>query len=256
MSKKKSNKTIGDLFRLADERGIEVPVLLSFDSEPRAATVYAALAGRPLPADTTSQNSADLVHAVDEAATALRAHAGLGGLVANLLEAPPEPVVRWLLCFTGNHIGVVGYVSKRAGYRAVAYYDQLPYGECCPHCTKELRKGTVVMFVGGTGARETALRFTTSDPTSVARIAALARIVAERRLPSVRHSTEDWEFPVRGAELATILSQFYSDAPGLVAELVRALRQARHPGHQWLLNTLRTATGLGKLAKKVDRLAD
>jgi hypothetical protein len=241
---KKSNKTtFGDLLRLADERGIEVPVILWFDPDPRAAAAYAALAGQPLPAGADAEDPAALVRTVEDAAGALRAHGGLGGrLVANLLEAPPEPVVRWLFSLAG----------ERACYRVATYYDRLPYC-CCPDCAE--KPGPVTLFVPvSVGNRETALRLTGPDAPSVTRTFTLAKIAAERRLPSLGDAAHSWALPVGADELATILSEFYSDAPRLVAKVLRALGRERHPGRQWLLSTLRTAPGLGKLAQQVDRL--
>ena len=70
MSKKKSDEdTIGDRFRLARERGIEVPVFLMFDTGPQAGAVYSQLAGRSLVHTGNGEQEPEaLTHTVAEAA--------------------------------------------------------------------------------------------------------------------------------------------------------------------------------------------
>lgn len=85
-------------------------------------------------------------------------------------------------------------------------------------------------------------------------------VAANRRLPTTLQPTDQpsdpLEFPVGDGELATILADFYSGSPHVVAEVLRALRREKHPGRKWLLKTLRATPGLTKLAKKVDRLIE
>ena len=108
--------------------------------------------------------------------------------------------------------------------------------------------------MGTAGGSEAVLRLTLPDAPAVARAAALARIAAERCLPSARHPTDDWAFPVGDSELATVLTDFYADSPRVVAEVVRALRRERYPGRKWLLRILRSTPALKRLDQKVERL--
>jgi hypothetical protein len=253
-SQKSNDASFDGLFEMAAERGIDLPVALIFQPGPRAAAVYAALAGRPVPAGVTAEHPAFLLHSVGDAAGALRAHGGLGGgLVANLLGNPPEPVARWLLYLLDDVIGVFAYTSGSESHLAQTYYDRLPPSWCCPGCVRKRGPGTLVVPVT-VGGRETALRLAVPDAPSVDRIAELARIAADRRVDSLGDPETAWGFDVGAAEMATILSSFYADAPALVAEVLRALRRARHPSHRWLRTTLGTAPGLGELAEEVGAL--
>ena len=259
MSKKKSDEdTIGDRFRLARERGIEVPVLLMFYTGPQAGAVYAQLAGRSLvhTRSASGEEPEALIHTVAEAAGALRTHAGLGGrLVANLLEAPPAGVAGWLLTLSGTGIEARAIVGGRTGFRAHTHYDQLPVVSVCPHCARKKGPLPLVVAVGGTdNDDEVDLFLQVADSSQVSGAMILAQIAGNRRVPSVLHSPDDVGFPVGNSELAQILSDFYSDSPELVAEVLRALGRERHPGRQWLLNTLRTASGLKRLGLQVERL--
>ncbi|QJW94619.1 hypothetical protein [Frigoriglobus tundricola] len=258
MSKKKSDEdTIGDRFRLARERGIEVPVLLMFDTGPRAGAVYAQLAGRSLVHTGSGEPEPEsLTHTVAEAAGALRTHAGLGGrLVANLLEAPPAGVAGWLLSLSGTGIEARAIVGGRTGFRAHTHYDQLPVVSVCPHCARKKGPLPLVVAVDGSGNNnEVDLFLQVADSSQVSRAMILAQIAGNRRVPVDPHSPDDVGLPVGNGELAQILSDFYSDSPQLVAEVLRALGRERHPGRQWLLNTLRTASGLKRLGLQVERL--
>lgn len=260
MSKKKSDKdTIGYWFRLARERGIDLPVVLIFDPGAQAEAVYSQLSGRALAhtGNAAGEEPEALTHTVAEAAGALRNHAGLGGrLVANLLEAPPAGVVRWLLCLSGDHIGVYAFDSEELRYRAHTHYDQLPAVNICPCCAR--KKGPFPLVVGvddpSSADEEIDLFLQVADTSQVARAMILTQIAANRRMPSAPYSSGNVEFPVGNGELVQILSDFYSDSPEILVEVLRAPGRERHTGRRWLLDTLRTGSGLKRLGVKVERL--
>jgi hypothetical protein len=264
MNKKKSDEnTIGYWFGIARERGIASPVLLMFDPAPQAEAVYARLSGRSYrrPQGIAGEEPEVLTHTVAETAGVLRDYAGLGGrLMANLLEAPPAGVARWLLSLSGDGIGAIAFVGENFGYQAHAFYDELPPVDLCASCTG--KKGPVRLVVtvddADNGDDEIDLFLRVADISQAGDAMTLARVAANRRIPSVGHSPGFMEFPVGNDELVTILSDFYSDSPQLVAEVVRALGRElgreRHPGRQWLLRTLRTAPALKRLGQKVERL--
>lgn len=245
--------TMADLFQQARAQGIDRPVLLDFAPGPQAKAVYTQLSGEPwkrkrgIPGPT----SGVLAHTVGEAATALRNHAGLSGrLVANLIQSATADADGWYLALNADVIAVSPYWEGDDLTIGYVGYDPLPHCEVCSCCAR--KPGPLPLAVPVDGDIDLFLQV--PEAAQVSRAIVLAMVAANRRMPTTLQPSDSLELPVGDGELVTILADFYSDSPQVVAEVLRALRREKHPGRKWLQQILRTNPALAKLAKKVDRL--
>src|SRR5205814_2177854 len=104
-------------------------------------------------------------------------------------------------------------------------YDRLPHCEVCPCCAD--KPGPLPLAVPVAGGIDLFLQV--SDASQVSLAMTLAKVAVSHHMPSTIQRTvepsDPLEFPVGDGELATILADFYSDSPELVAEVVRALQR-------------------------------
>ena len=171
-----------------------------------------------------------------------------GNLVANLLVERAEAVAVWEVDWDVDSVAVRGIVENRLSIQARAYYDRLPFGECCADSALAAYQILVSNSNSSEGHKA---------PPELARdVADLAVITWCRLLPSLERAAaldHDEPFPIGPNELATILDYEFAAKPAVVAEAILALHANAHDAQEWLLDTLETFPKLELLAKQVGK---
>jgi hypothetical protein len=246
----------------AQRRGYQLPVIFSLSADsPQACAIFAAIRGRPLngeggtipdhmlhdkPIDELGINE---VLPLREASRLLRLYAGAGGQeAADFIEDDTLRQEFWLVDMVKDSIQVMAFRGSRLLCFGTTIYDGQPplavpasyyaaEGDCS--VSMDFHDGQSVVIRGRSGR-------------DVIRTVYLVGLIANGQLEGEDQRNQNL-VRLTDDQLAALLAQRYADAPWVVAEAIRALRELSGRKKRTLMRVLRSRKGLLNLYKAVQQ---